>query len=295
MLLIKDNTELRSYIPNSFGIVMGGVSLFDKMKPFLLTAQKWLTDNILPEEMLSEAESDGLNAEEPMYFLPRRIVTLRAWQLALPALDVLVTNNGVGAAETDTIKPASKAKIDRLLLTTADELDLAIAMLVNHLKKSDRWWASEQADPFRQTILNNYAALPSIPGADKRICETETIHDRFLRAIPQIFPIEKEIATDAVSTPVYRRLLHLAQKPKADPQKDPKDAHAIRLLTLARSAVIQLIDCPGKKQNTRILAELSAFILANRPFFPEWEGSLTQRIFDSSHFKNSPDATAHWL
>lgn len=296
-MLIKDNAELRSYIPNSFGVVMGGVTLYDKMLPFLRTAEHWLVNTIVGPALLADIESDDLDSGDPLYFLPRRVVTLLAWQLALPALDVLVTNNGIGAAETDTIKPASKAKIDRLLLTTADELDMALSMLVDELRRSQKWWGQEVAYPFKETLFSCYSVLGLIDGGHERKMETETIHDRFKRFIPKFFAMGKSIGMNWISMPVYRRLLRLSAGVAHD---DPKDADALILLRLVRNAVVTLVnDCdkePVKSvRHRRMFQELSAFILDHRDSFPEWEGSLTQRVFDAPTFKNKENATGHWL
>lgn len=296
-MLIKDNAELRSYIPNSFGQVMGGVTLYEKMLPFLQTAESWLVKNIIGGPLFAEIESSDLDSGEPLYFLPRRVVTLRAWQLALPALDVLVTNNGIGAAETDTIKPASKAKIDRLLLTTAEEIDIALEMLVDELLKNKMWWGLDVSDPFNATLFSNYSVLRLIHGGHERNSETETIHDRYVRHLPKIFAVEKSLAMNCISMPVYRRLRSLAHGVQV---QDPKDESAMVLLGLVKHATVTLLNdlhCtpftnPKRKQ---MLGELSAFILDHREDFPEWDGSLLQQLFDAEHFKNKEGATGHWL
>ena len=137
-------------------------SLFDRIEPFLVTAELWLTDNLIPHDLLVKIVEDTVDQAAPLYFLPRRVVAMHAWRAAIPAVDIVVGQNGLGVVESNSIKPASKAKVDHLIESAGAQFDAALDALVSRLPLFRPWLPTRQADRFRSTVFPDFAVLRSL-------------------------------------------------------------------------------------------------------------------------------------
>jgi hypothetical protein len=303
MLLIPDNTTLRSFIPNSFSPLPDSQSLFDKITPFLQSAEIWFKSEFIPENLLLGIISEAQQQDDPLYFLPRRIVAMRAWQNAIPAIDIVVGNNGVGVVETATLKPASKAKIDNLLLSVASELDRNIEMLLPLLPTINGWIGSAQAEKFRATLFPTFWIL-------RRLGFDDDLWNRWLRISQRIRTIEDEIGEQWISTPVLHRLRIINMRIVAgswdfglpDNVAHIEDVSLMvwKLISSVQHAVGLIIGAEQEGRDTQYLAKpylekANAIIRNNPAIFPEWEDSPTARFFKTPAFRNSPGSTAFYF
>lgn len=303
MLLIPDNTTLRSFIPNSFAPRPDSQSLFDKITPFLQSAEIWFKSEFIPENLLLGIISEAQQQDDPLYFLPRRIVAMRAWQNAIPSIDIVVGNNGVGVVETASLKPASKAKIDNLLLSVASELDRNIEMLLPLLPTINGWIGSTQAEKFRVTLFPTFRIL-------RRLGFDDDLWNRWLRISQRIRTIEDEIGEKWISAPVLNHLRLLNMRILAgykyleipDGGADDECAQVIvrNLISKVKSAVCIIIEDKADRFDAWHMAkpyleEANAIIRNNPAIFPEWDDSPTARFFKITAFRNRPGSTAFYF
>lgn len=303
MLLIPDNTTLRSFIPNSFAPRPDSQSLFDKITPFLQSAEIWFKSEFIPENLLLGIISEAQQQDDPLYFLPRRIVAMRAWQNAIPSIDIVVGNNGVGVVETASLKPASKAKIDNLLLSVASELDRNIEMLLPLLPTINGWIGSAQAEKFRATLFPTFRIL-------RRLGFDDDLWNRWLRISQRIRTIEDEIGEKWISAPVLKKIrlqnLRILAGSRAATCLDcganevSADIIVRNLIAKVKSAVSIIIGAETDGINTQHMAkpyleEANAIIRNNPAIFPEWEDSPTARFFKTPAFRNRPGSTAFYF
>ena len=285
MLLIPDNTTLRSFIPNSFSSLPNEPTLFDKLVPFIRSAETWFLRNIIPENVIVSVIDRALSQDDPLYFLPRRIVALKAWLLAIPSVDVVIGNNGIGVVETNSLKPASKAKIDRLLSSVADELDIVLEALLPMLPEIPGWLDSPQADTFRKTLFPTFRIL-------RQRGVSNDLWNNWVAISPKIHDIENEIGESWISVPVLERLRRANLDP--DLRRDPLLS---LLISKVKAAVRIMLDnpqaatCPPLRQ----LEEANAIVRGNTDRFPEWCMSPTARFFKTPAFRNSPDSSAYFF
>lgn len=280
MTLITDNATFRRFIPNSFAnTIDGSASLFDKAWPFLEAAEIWFTSRFLAPDILTALTSGDT------LFLARRAVSLKAWLSALPSIDVLITHNGVGVAETPSLKPASKAKIDRLLQSLEAELDSVLEQLTAIIGKIPGFHTSEPARLFRRTLFRTFTDLRQL-GISSRFL------DRFLEIIPRIEDAQRHIARLWVSSPVMKRLL--SQETFSGIEQD--------LVSEIKAAVADMIAQrePGKLRpwNSPVsshLQEAAHIVISNPGTFPEFIGSSTEVLFKTESFRNDKKSSAHWL
>lgn len=114
-MLINDNDTLKKYVPNTLKAVAGELSLFDKIQYHLLQAEQWLTDTFVSSETMSRIRSYSNNT--PLLHYCRIITAAEAMRHAVPQLDLILTPNGFGIVSNQNIAPASKERIERLLLS----------------------------------------------------------------------------------------------------------------------------------------------------------------------------------
>ena len=285
MLLIPDNTTLRRFIPNTFTQTFPDQeTLYDKIQPHLTAAELWLTETLIPHDLLHRIVEEASNSGDPLYFVPRSIVALKEWIDAVPSLDVVVSDNGISTVETSTLRPASKAKIDRLMDTSREQLDQALRLLPGLLEGLSGWHHSRQSEPFRSTLFHDYAVLDSLTAtADNG----GNIHDRFTAVLPRLKAIEDEISRYWVSVPVMDRLRSCSRKCMS-----PNES---RLLDLTRTAVVSIANGTDPVHKKMLLRGLADYVISHPEDFPEWRGTHTAALFSVRAYQNKPGSPAHWL
>lgn len=279
MILIPDNSTLREFIPNTMAPAIGETPLFEKISPFLSSAEKWFMDTFIDEKILKEIVDATEDHEDPLYFLPRRIVVLRAWINALPAIDVVVAPTGVGVTETTTLKPASKAKIDKLLEATWAELDFNIACLLPRLPMIPYWMATPPAFKLKETLFPNFIAVDALEIRDHK-------WEAWVSLSKRIKLIEKRIERDWISVPVMSRLRTYSLMGETD-------GVIGQSIELARLAVIN--ELREGHPAIDILNDLTTLIRESTTVFPEWHTSATAELFRDRSFKNKKDSTGYFM
>lgn len=279
MILIPDNSTLREFIPNTLAPAMGETPLYHKIQPFLVAAENWFTENFIPVNILKEIVDKASDENDPLYFLPRRIVVLKAWINAMPSIDVVIGPTGVGVTETASLKPASKAKVDRLLDATCSELDYNIEALVNILWRIPDWLESRQADRFRASLFPDFSLLDALGLNKDRYRNWLVFSDR-------ASIIERRIAREWISVPVLVRLRSnlLARVCKG---------LELEVAQLVRSAVVEELRT-GIEQKAAI-EDATNIIRKNRSAFPEWAVTDTAARFNTPNFQNDKRKGGVWL
>lgn len=94
-------------------------NVHEKMKRFLQDASTHIvTDYIGPTTMLA-IESGSLDFKDRII----KAICLDAFLVAIPFLDLILTPNGFAVASTNQVAPASKERVERLMITTKNQRD----------------------------------------------------------------------------------------------------------------------------------------------------------------------------
>ena len=124
--LINDNDTLRKYVSNTLKAVAGELSLFDKIQYHLLQAEQWLTDTFVSSDTMSRIRSYSDNT--PLLHYCRIITAAEVMRHAVPQLDLILTPNGFCIVSNQNVIPASKERIERLLLSLEKQRDDALPL-----------------------------------------------------------------------------------------------------------------------------------------------------------------------
>lgn len=287
-MIIPDDYTLRKFLPNTFTPAIGEQPLFEKIEPFIISAEKWFESNFMPAEIIEQHIDLATTQEEKFYFLPRRIVALKAWLHAIPAIDIVVTANGIGVIETNTLKPASKFKIERLAEAVSAELDQCLDQLIKALPELHEWPDSPQGQYFASTLFPDFGIL-----------RTQGIRldlwEEYTSLIPKITDIESEFADLWISHEIMARLRR-AIITRTTNRHEAFVASKIKAAVRCRlSSLHPPLDANIKKSETRNLEEANAYIRQHDREFPEWRHSSTHKFFSTPNFKNKPGSTAYFF
>lgn len=295
-MIIQNDTELRRFIPNTLVTVEGEATLFDKMQPDLHLSELWLTNllgdlaSLMPtsnndpqspaEPSINPSNQDATVPPSPAEPIPIRELLLKilatdAFLRTLPSLDLILTPNGFGIVSNSTIAPASKDRIDRLIVALENSRDFALDQALNRLLKSETWRATEPAQFFLQTLFQTPFALPA---------EVRQIHawQTFQDTHPQLVAIEAELADKFISQEVYQRL-----------RTDCENPIFARLIQPLRTIEIDLLQ--GRPLPYTKLVAIVDYIRKHEDIFPEWQTSDTAKLYTPHAFQNDKKSGGYFF
>lgn len=284
------------------GQLAGQASLFEKMLPFLDDAQQWLFLNIVPEDLLRSLPPDSQIVKSACM-----VIAYRAWWFAIPAVDVVVSANGVGVVETQTLRPASAAKISAMIASARKMYSSSLNTLISFLEQNDGWLNSGVANFFKSSFLrfsDCYALAPCSPlSQDKDSDIFEIFRDLVSRAQFLESVIEQQWISSQLAAEL-RKEKFLSERGES---RGP-------VISLIRQAVINSFICrPHDKSGVDFSAlsasdtplfssraltqlEMAVDIIRQSPDdFPTWHSSDVAKAFDVKSFGNSKSSSAYFL
>ena len=258
-MMIQNDAELRQYIPNALVTVSGEQTLYDKLQGDLQLSEAWL------------ARTFGVVESTPTAC---KVLATDAFLRAVPSLDLVLTPNGFGIVSNNTIAPASKDRVDRLLSSLESNRDYAIEQLLHELLQQPEWKETPQGRYFLSTLYQTPLSLPA---------ELRKQHalDVFQQTHAQLVLIEAELAEKFISREVYAKLRADIGNPDFADLVQPLQAIELQLLNgkpLPYKQLIALVDYIRKSE-----------------LFPEWQTSQTAELYKSHAFENKKDSPGYWF
>ena len=141
-MLIQNDETLRRFIPNTLVTVQGETTLYDKMQVELSMSEMWMT-RLVGDNLASHADTD----------IVLKLIATDAFLRAVPSLDLVITTNGFGIVSNNTIAPASRDRVDRLLSSLEQNRNFAIDQLLHSLLQDSTWRTTEQGRYFLDTLF----------------------------------------------------------------------------------------------------------------------------------------------
>lgn len=139
------NEIIAECIPNTLLEVEGETPIAVKLAPWIQSAKVWIESEYLgPDDFL--CPTDNVRAI--------RIVVLKAFADAIPSLDLVVTPTGFGVVSTDSMAPASKERIERLLESLRSKVDIELRLLLEVCHQYEEWRSSDRGKYFCSTFLS---------------------------------------------------------------------------------------------------------------------------------------------
>ena len=268
-MIIDSDTTLRKYVPNVFASVKGEASLFDKLSPFLMSAEQWLEQIFCAVNILSE---DALPTAQ-------RLVVCEALRNAVPSLDLVLTPNGFGIVSNTNIAPASKERVVRLIDSLREQRDDLIAQLLPMLTDIEEWRSSDRYAFFSATMFPDLR-LTTLCGY------SENRWEHYLQLRLEAINIEASLAEEYFSSSLMDRL-----RSEVICKNVPTGDKA--LVAGIRSQIVAVL--MGKPISQRHMMDLVNYVRNNAELFPEWHNSETAKLFSPPKFENKKENKGYWF
>ena len=285
-LLIPDNNVLLQFVPNVLKSVQGETLLFDKIAPHLEVAEAWLTTTFLSEAVLTELLSVSDNANNKLLHYARMAVAAEAMLHAVPQLDLVLTPNGFGVVSNTNIAPASKERVERLLLSLEKMRDDTLAVLLPLLAQEAAWATSDPCQYWSQTLYP-WLDLP------RKLGSTDHSWLRYQELHSKLIAIEERLAHDFFSCELLATLRQAellskwGETPSAPHYKRAwRHIFAIELYMLREEGEVPIPSCIEVVNSLR-----------NAPdgIFEEWKQSETAALFENHGYKNDKRKGGYWF
>ncbi len=278
MLLITSDSQLRQFIPHVLATVEGEPSLLEKLTPFLEQAEGWLAENFTSHDILQTiAIEEGTSLKERC----TRIVITEAFRSAIPSLDVILTPNGFGIVNNTNVVPASRDRVERLILSLESTRDELLTSLLRELPAIEGWLATKQAAFFSSTLF---------PNID--VCSQIGIHEHlwqeYQSLVPQLQNIERVLAETYFSEAqmqVFRQVV------MSWPTTTPPIVRSV--ITTIQQLILMLLT--KHQLHIQQYYDVVNIIRQHPDDFPAWHSSPVADLYTPKVFENKKSSSAYWF
>ena len=284
-LLIPDNNVLLQFVPNALKSVQGETLLFDKIAPYLEVAEAWLTTTFLSEAVLTELLSVSDNANNKLLHYARMAVAAEAMLHAVPQLDLVLTPNGFGVVSNTNIAPASKERVERLLLSLEKMRDDTLSILLPLLANTEAWATSDPCQYFVQTLYP-WLDLP------RKLGSTDHSWQCYQELHSKLIAIEERLAHDFFSCELLATLRQAELLGKwGETPSVPHYKRAWRHIFVIELYMLREDELPVPS----CIEVVNSLRNAPDGIFEEWKQSETAAFFENHGYKNDKRKGGYWF
>ena len=283
MNLIPDNDTLKKYVPNTLKEVAGETPLYDKIRYHLMQAEQWLTDTFVSSETMGRIRT--YSDSTPLLHYCRIITAAEAMLHAIPQLDLILTPNGFGIVSNQNVAPASKERIERLLLSLEKLRDDALQIILAMLPDAHHWTASSQYEYFAATLFPNLDIIHQLGFSDHIWLRYQEIH-------AQLLTIEQRLETEYFSKLLMDTLRTANILSKWDMTLDTAQ---YKRMYQRISAIEFSILRTGEYPIPSIIDTVNFIRTSPSNVFQEWRTSATAKLFESHGYKNKKESGGYFF
>jgi hypothetical protein len=211
-MILSNTTQAQQFLP-SLNLTLAN----DRFNDFFRRAQTWLVSHIIGEELEEILEMEvALNDDdqhEKLRTLCQRVIAEKAFYVAIPEMDMQLTEAGFAVQNNENFTPASSQRVDRLVATLperiANDVDALVRFLLKNSVSSDTpysYWRG--SDQFKYLTA---AFIPTLEGFNKQALALQKVktYDEFYAAIPIMAKEMSKVADYFVSDKEVCRLREL--------------------------------------------------------------------------------------
>ena len=264
--------------------VQGETLLFDKIAPHLEVAEAWLTTTFLSEAILAELPTRDANNKLLHY--ARMAVVAEAMLHAVPQLDLVLTPNGFGVVSNTNIAPASKERVERLLLSLEKMRDDTLAVLLPLLTQEVTWATSDPCQYFMQTLYPWLDLPRKLGSTDHSWQQYQVIHEKQVA-------IEERLAHDFFSCELLASLRQAELLGRWD--ETPSAPHYERAWRHIFAIELYMLREEGEVPTPSCIEVVNSLRNAPDGIFEEWKQSETAALFENHGYKNDKRKGGYWF
>ena len=280
--LITNDAQLRRYMPNVFATAQGETPLFDKVLPWLETAERWLFS-----QFVGDGYADSflaLDESEPVRLTAVCVVTHEAMLRAVPSLDLVLTPNGFGIVNNQNVAPASRDRVARLIASLETSRDNSIEQLIGYLFRIEEWWQSTIRQWFTATLFPNIDLANLCGFNDHRWAN-------YLGLRSKCIDLEQRIAEEFIS-PEQLAVLREEVFSMSWDFSLTASCHT-QIIERLRSVIVSALQ--GNPLNIQSMRDIVDFMRKHDEQFPEFRSSRTYKLFEPPIFENKKRNHGYWF
>ncbi len=280
--LITSDGQLRRFIPNMFATARGETPFFDRLLPWLETAERWVVGQFVGDDFLPTLLA--LDEDEPPRITATLVVVNEAFMRAVPSLDLVLTPNGFGIVSNQNVAPASRDRVARLMASLETSRDDTIEQLIGYLFRSEEWWQTTTRQWFTATLFPNIDLANLCGFTDHRWAN-------YLGLRSKVIDLEQRIAEEFIS-PEQLAVFREEVLSMAWDFSISASCHSQIIERLRSIIVIALQDKPLNIQSLRDIVD---FMRKHDAQFPEFRRSATYKLFEPPIFENKKKASGYFF
>ena len=271
--VITSDAQLRKFIPNAFATAQDESPFYDRLLPWLETAERWLFSQFVGDGYADTFLT--LNENEPVRLTAAAVVVHEAFLRGVPSLDLVLTPNGFGIVSNQNVAPASRDRVARLIASLETSRDNAIEQLVSYLLREEEWYQSTIRQWFTATLFPNID-LANLCGF------TEHRWANYLGLRSKAIDVEQRIAEEFVS-PEQLAVLREEVFSMSWDLSLTASCHT-QIIERLRSVIVSALQ--GNTLNIQSLRDIVDFMRKHDEQFPEFRSSRTYKLFEPPIFEN---------
>lgn len=278
MKIITNIETLRRLMTNSVETVEGEINIFDRLKPYLISAEQWLQD-VFTGEFIDDIAADD---NSPKWVHAAMLVYGETMRLAIPSLDLVLTPNGFGIVSTGNVAPASKDRVERLIKSFVAERNKNIDLIIRDLADIPAWQNTVQFLRLTESLVSMPSdCVTAVYGTDKILQEWEI----FKQLRQKAMVIERAIAEKWIDDGTLA-ILRKAQLVKNG------DEHIDTVAKWVRACVLKELRTTFRDRWE--LDQIVDYIRKHSESFPVWMASPVRELYDDPPvFKNKKNSSGY--
>ena len=280
--LITNDEQLRRYLPNAFATARGETPFFDRVLPWLQTAERWLFSQFVGDGFADTFLT--LDPDEPVRVTAACVVAHEAMMRAVPSLDLVLTPNGFGIVSNQNVAPANRDRVARLIASLEASRDDCIEQLIGYLFRSEEWWQTATRQWFTATLFPNID-LANLCGF------TEHRWANYLGLRSKVIDLEQRIAEEFIS-PEQLAVFREEVLSMAWDFSITASCHT-QIIERLRSVIVLALQ--DKPLNIQSLRDIVDFMRKHDAQFPEFAASDTAKLFTPPIFENQKTASGYFF
>lgn len=280
---------LDKYVTNQITKVEGEQSLYDKILSYIDSAEAWIIDNYISRNLNERIQRD-ISSYATIIKAAQEATAHLAMAKAIPFLDVVLTPNGYAVVSNNTLAPASRDRVDRLINMHRSQAHTALDELLSLLAPLYEWSASLQCSFFAASLFPFFANIETIQEAaqDNKL-SGQLSWSKYKSIRARAIAAEQHLSDKFFSGELMQalRLEYLGVS------KSNHSLIRLKVLTLIRIQVQQR--AAGQPIHPRTITDILNTIRQNPIDFPEWHKSPTANLFKQKSFKNKKQSGGYFF
>lgn len=273
-MLVESFAVMKRFLP---AIVLKGENIyFDDM---LQIAQDEIIDGVLGQELFAKLERKQVE-DYNLLTMCQRIISLNAFLKSIPELDLVLTESGFAVHNSEKMAPASKSRVDALVMSITERVDNATDALISLLLSSSaylEWRNTPQFDNISSGFICTYSEFKRYalhtPGYSERYPKS---YKDFAKLYPNL--------TNALMVQIapYLSAEYCSELVEKFKDKEIVSMQEKQVLNMIKSSLVAFVMEDGKSGNNYLFNCLR-YMRENISHFPTFAASAEAQALDISH------------